>query len=123
MSAILFLQDLATQINIPLWGLGLTGFGMIVSVLFGANNIVRANRKDTENKIDCVKSELKTKIEKVEVKKVDITLFEKTISGIEEKTRMNDNHINQRFDSVEKKIDGVSKSIDKLIDLHLNEKK
>ena len=122
MSALLFLQDLSTYINVPIWGLGLTGVGVTASIFFGAHKIAAANKTKTYDRIDKVEVKLTDKIEKVEVKKVDMTLFEKTVTSIENKVNDNKIDMKDRFDSIDKKIDDVNNNVKMLVKYHLKEK-
>ena len=103
MSAILYLQEI-TQINIPLWGIGLTGLGIISVIFFGVSSIIRANKKDTTEKIEKVETTLTTKIDRIEVKKVDMLLFTDTIEDIEDKISDNKDNVKEHFDLLRKDI-------------------
>lgn len=114
MSAMFFLQEIAnTQINVPLWGLGITGLAVASSIFFGTFRIIAANRKQTNDKIEYVESCLKENINEMDSKKVDVRLFEQTVTSIENKIDTNDKVTNKQLD----KIDG---KIDKLIEMHMN---
>ena len=103
MSAILYLQEI-TQINIPLWGIGLTGLGIAASIFFGASSILRASKKDTTEKIEKVETTLTTKIDRIEVKKVDMVLFTDTVENIEDKISDNKDNVKEHFDLLRKDI-------------------
>jgi len=92
MSAILYLQEI-TQINMPLWGMGLTGLGIISVIFFGVSSIIRANKKDIAENID-----------RLEAKKVDMILFEETIQAIEDRISDNKDNVKEHFDLLRRDI-------------------
>jgi len=114
MSAILYLQEF-TQINIPLWGIGLTGLGIAASIFFGASSILRASKKDTTEKIEKVETTLTTKIDRIEVKKVDMLLFTDTIEDIEDKISDNKDNVKEHFDLLRRDIGTVQKDIKEIL--------
>ena len=122
MSVILLFQE-AAQLNISLWGLGLTGLTIVVTIFFGAHKIIMSGKKQTDEKIHGVKTTLKQDIEKLDTKKVDMRLFEQTCTAIEDKIDINDRNIDQRLSAMDKKIDKIDGNIDTLINLHLNKDK
>jgi len=95
--------------------IGLTVITIAITIMGTAWKISRASKQDIEAKL---------------VKKVDVTVFEKTceiqetkVLNLADRLATQEKATDDKYKTLDKKLDRIDDNVNKLIDFHLNEKK